>query len=356
MAAAWETAVQEQAVLPGVLAAAIRGYRALLLGEPRDSQDWLRRELVSSHLAQAPPYRHFLATLLAQAQFDAGEIGQARRSLPAEGSLDSVRGLLALGAGDWEQAQSVISREQARAHDAGDRFTEWQMLSRLARVARARGDQGQTEAFLAEALALLAAGPRPLLELRVRPHLALLYAETGRTDAARTELARCRGLLTGSEDWRALTGDLALAEALLVWGRALVAAGERERGAAMYDAVLDIYRRIAAGARWREQVLELKGRLEPVRRDLLQENVAQEAPLPAGIDAAYPDGLTAREVEVLRLIAAGRTNKEVAAILVLGPGTVQRHTFNLYRKIRARGRADAAAYAFRHGLARPASR
>jgi DNA-binding NarL/FixJ family response regulator len=56
---------------------------------------------------------------------------------------------------------------------------------------------------------------------------------------------------------------------------------------------------------------------------------------------------------VLRLIAAGLTNKEIAAELVLSPATVRRHAVNLYAKIGARGRADATAYAFRHGLAGP---
>jgi DNA-binding NarL/FixJ family response regulator len=69
-----------------------------------------------------------------------------------------------------------------------------------------------------------------------------------------------------------------------------------------------------------------------------------------------PDGLTAREAEVLALIAAGRTNKEIAEDLVLSIRTVDHHTAAIYRKIGARRRADAAAYAFRHGLAsEPAS-
>ena len=65
-----------------------------------------------------------------------------------------------------------------------------------------------------------------------------------------------------------------------------------------------------------------------------------------------PDNLTAREVEVLRLLAEGKTNKEIAAALVVSVPTVQRHIANIYGKIDARGRADATAYAIRHGLAR----
>jgi pimeloyl-ACP methyl ester carboxylesterase/DNA-binding CsgD family transcriptional regulator len=63
-----------------------------------------------------------------------------------------------------------------------------------------------------------------------------------------------------------------------------------------------------------------------------------------------PDGLTPREVQVLRQVAAGSTNKEIAAELGVAVSTVERHLVNLYTKIRARGRADAIAYALRHHL------
>jgi DNA-binding CsgD family transcriptional regulator len=64
-----------------------------------------------------------------------------------------------------------------------------------------------------------------------------------------------------------------------------------------------------------------------------------------------PGGLTPREVEVLRLIAAGRSNRQIAEQLVLSERTVARHITNIYGKTGANSRADATAYAFRHGLA-----
>jgi DNA-binding NarL/FixJ family response regulator len=64
----------------------------------------------------------------------------------------------------------------------------------------------------------------------------------------------------------------------------------------------------------------------------------------------YPDHLSEREVDVLRLIAAGESNKEIAAALSLSLRTVERHTVHIYAKIGARGRADAVAYAHRHHL------
>jgi len=66
---------------------------------------------------------------------------------------------------------------------------------------------------------------------------------------------------------------------------------------------------------------------------------------------AYPAGLSAREVEVLRLIARGKTSKEIAAGLIVTVATVSRHIANIYTKIDARGRADATRYAYEHGLA-----
>jgi DNA-binding CsgD family transcriptional regulator len=63
-----------------------------------------------------------------------------------------------------------------------------------------------------------------------------------------------------------------------------------------------------------------------------------------------PGGLTAREVEVLRLIAAGRSNSEIATALVLSEKTVARHLSNIYTKIDVSSRTAAAAFAFENRL------
>jgi DNA-binding CsgD family transcriptional regulator len=65
---------------------------------------------------------------------------------------------------------------------------------------------------------------------------------------------------------------------------------------------------------------------------------------------AYPDSLTAREVEVLRRLAGGQTNNEIAEELYVSARTVERHVANIYAKIGARGRANATAYALTHNL------
>jgi DNA-binding NarL/FixJ family response regulator len=65
---------------------------------------------------------------------------------------------------------------------------------------------------------------------------------------------------------------------------------------------------------------------------------------------SFPAGLTAREVEVLRLLAVGRTNREIAAELVLSEGTVHQHVVRIYQKIAVGRRAEAASFAIRHDL------
>ena len=68
-------------------------------------------------------------------------------------------------------------------------------------------------------------------------------------------------------------------------------------------------------------------------------------------DRALPAGLTAREVEVLRLVAAGHSNPQIAAALFLSHKTVQRHLSNIFAKTGVTSRTAAAAYAFEHQLA-----
>ncbi|MFJ2581212.1 response regulator [Kitasatospora aureofaciens] len=75
------------------------------------------------------------------------------------------------------------------------------------------------------------------------------------------------------------------------------------------------------------------------------------APVPAATrPGELPDGLTAREAEVLALIAAGLSNTEIAQRLFVSPATVKTHINNLFAKTAVRDRAQAVAYAFRHGI------
>ena len=77
------------------------------------------------------------------------------------------------------------------------------------------------------------------------------------------------------------------------------------------------------------------------------EALLDERPAPSA------GGLTAREVEVLRLVASGKTNREVAADLVISERTVDRHVSNIFDKLGVSSRAAATAYAYEHGLIAP---
>jgi DNA-binding CsgD family transcriptional regulator len=68
---------------------------------------------------------------------------------------------------------------------------------------------------------------------------------------------------------------------------------------------------------------------------------------PTTLDAV---GLTEREIQVLRMVIDGKSNREIGAALSLSVRTVERHIANVYSKIGAHGRVEATAYAFRHGV------
>ena len=90
--------------------------------------------------------------------------------------------------------------------------------------------------------------------------------------------------------------------------------------------------------------------------DLILDHVAGRPLTRRGPTRPPAACLTAREEEVLRLIAAGEANKEIAARLEITVATVERHVTNLYRKLNARGRADAVMAAVSLGLASPSQR
>ena len=130
---------------------------------------------------------------------------------------------------------------------------------------------------------------------------------------------------TGARPW--------LANTQLEYGVMLAsrrATGDRKRAAEFFDAAL-------ASAR----ALGMKALEERAER-LLAKSPTSTPKL--------PDGLTPREVEVLRLVASGKSNKEIADELVLSVRTTARHVTNIYGKIGAHNRADATSYALRFGL------
>jgi DNA-binding NarL/FixJ family response regulator len=93
-----------------------------------------------------------------------------------------------------------------------------------------------------------------------------------------------------------------------------------------------------ASARWTFEQLGAVAELERL------------AALRTPADSAPPDGLTLRELQVLRLVATGATNRAVAAELFLSEKTVARHVANIFAKLGCSTRAAATAYAHRQSL------
>ena len=92
--------------------------------------------------------------------------------------------------------------------------------------------------------------------------------------------------------------------------------------------------------------LEREAACEAFRKLEAAPDLARLEPVPA----KPAHGLSARELEVLRLLARGKTNREIAAVLVISEHTVARHVQNIYAKLRVASRAAATAFAFEHDL------
>jgi DNA-binding CsgD family transcriptional regulator len=116
--------------------------------------------------------------------------------------------------------------------------------------------------------------------------------------------------------------------------------GDRDRALPLLAAALDDAREL--GMRGLEQ-----------RAVELQQQAAKGRMRDGHTSEPRPAGLSEREVEVLRLVAAGKTNQEIATTLFRSPATVAIHVRNILGKTQAANRAEAAAFAVRHGLLPP---
>lgn len=294
--------------------------------------------------------------------------------------------------GAWAQAEREAVRvceDLAGIHVASAAEGEYQ----VGEIRRVRGDlAGAEEAYQRAhrlgrdpqpgfALLRLAQGRSDAAAASIR---AALLAEAGRPPLARFRLyaAQVEIALAGGDVGTAARASDALEEIARTYGSSgLLAADAQARGAVMLargrpEEALGVLR--TACRRWQQldapydagrvRVL-LAGAYDALGdRDAaaleLDAAAATFDHLGARIDAervaqlrgmsARPDGLTKREVEVLALAAAGMTNRDIAAALVISQKTVARHLSNIFAKISVSTRTEAAAYAFDHGLAAPA--
>lgn len=362
-----------------VVADWLRGTLSYTLGDPTEGQRWYLRELSKPRLAQAPVQRRRLASMLAWAYSFSGNLKDARELLYT-GDRDMppelwAQGGVAYWGGDWEHARSVLTEDSQVRRRNGDRYSAADNLWLLGRVLMSLGEQNEAEASFEEALALATDGTEwnLVLEVRARAELALLCADAGRTSEARPHVERCDAVLAEGEDWLGLAGRVALAraalaindgelqkaekhfglaieifqrftlpwdeaEALRVWGYHLLRAHQRAAALTKFNNSLEIYAKLDAGHAWTDS-------LTKDRDALLGRGKPSAKPTPV-----YPDGLSAREVDVLRLIAKGKSNQEIAEQLFLSARTVERHIANIYGKLNVHSRTQATAYAFSHAL------
>jgi DNA-binding CsgD family transcriptional regulator len=175
-----------------------------------------------------------------------------------------------------------------------------------------------------------------LAEIAARFHVDVLRATAAQAQGA-LELAAGNprealvGLRLAWKEWQALEIPHAAARTREVLGLACRALGDRAGGRMELEAARAAYASLGAGP-----------------------DIARVDALLAHRSDAGPNGLTPREVQVLRLVAAGKSNKEVADALSLSVKTVERHVGNILTKLDVPSRVAATAWAYENEVVRPA--
>lgn len=231
--------------------------------------------------------------------------------------------LLWLASGRAEAARIALQRalDETGQRDA----IRCELLSAHVEVLLALEDVAAARAAATELTALATAlEAQPLQALAARAEGSVLMAE-GNAGAA---LAPLRRAWTA---WKQLEAPYEAARVRALIGAACLALGDEESAAMEVDA-----------ARW---VFEQLGAVHDLAR--LETGAPSPTPAPAS-------GLTPRELDVLSLIAAGETNKAIAAALVISEHTVARHVQNMLTKLGFASRTSLAAFAVEQGLTRRA--
>ena len=275
------------------------------------------------------------------------------------------------GQGDSERAERLYTTSLTLARELGERPLAALALMGLGEMAGHRGEHDRAVTFLRESLDLSEAAAYDWGRAEALARLADVLRDKGDSADA---IAPLREALFRYREQGDVVG---VARAAI--GLALLA-GERGDAAAavrLYAAAASLHR--VSGVRepqdkHPEQLARLDGfrsRLGPADfaatweagSALSREAVIAEAAalaeqlassLPAatqnGMAASYPAGLSEREVEVLRLVAAGLTNAQVAERLFISPRTVNAHLNRIYGKLNVAGRGAAIRFAADHGL------
>jgi DNA-binding CsgD family transcriptional regulator/tetratricopeptide (TPR) repeat protein len=337
-------------------AEAARAYRmigscASVLVEYDRAERWLGEGVDYAERVEMWNHRHYMAAHLAHVQWAGGDWEEAARTahqalVDGRGGIttritaEHVLGYLAMGRGDWEEAAELLGDALAQ----GERMAELQRPSPalwgLAETALLRGDPGTAaelcdRGHAASARVGDAAYLFPYLVTGVRARLAAAASGSGDAGPWLEEVAAALA-----------DGDLAAAGAALE----RAAAGWRARRrfwegtwALLDQARLAIRaRRLAGGATLAREARALAERAGAGTIVAEADRLLDAA---AGHRPAEPWApLTAREFEVARLVAAGQTNREIAAALFLSPKTVAAHVEHILTKLGAGRRAEIAAW------------
>jgi DNA-binding CsgD family transcriptional regulator len=227
--------------------------------------------------------------------------------------------LLRLAQGRVPAASAGIGRALAE-HDH-DRLGRAKLLPAQVEIACRAGDLGLARTSAVE----LAATADQYATAGLRA--AALVAE-GRVALAEGDHASACGLLRRAlHEWQRLDLPYEVASTRVLLALAGRDADDEEGALRSFDAAIAVFERLGAVADV-EATRALRDRAEADR----------------------PCGLTAREAEVLRLVAAGHSNKDIAKLLFLAPKTVARHVSNIFAKTGVSSRAAATAFAFEQGL------
>jgi DNA-binding CsgD family transcriptional regulator len=226
--------------------------------------------------------------------------------------------LLRLAQGQADVACAAIRRA---AEETRDRSVRSRMLAACVEIELAVGDSVAARTA-AEELAKLAAELRaPMLCAMSNQAMGAVSLFDGQPSAALASLREAWAA------WRELEAPYESARVGVLIALACRALGDVDTGAIELDSARQVFQRLGA-------VPDL-ARLEEVWREP---------------EAKPVDGLTAREVEVLRLVATGQTNRAIAAALFISEKTVARHVSNIFTKLGLTSRAAATAYAYQRSL------
>jgi DNA-binding CsgD family transcriptional regulator len=276
------------------------------------------------------------------------------------GVASATLGALARAQGDAARASTLVAEAlpHGPATAPGNRFYAWAIaMQRLgAGLALDAADLPRARDWLAAHDRWLDWGGAVLG--RAEGHLgwAAYHRATGDRQAARDHASRAQvSAADPRQPLALLAAHRCLAELDIADGRLAEAVGHLDISCALADACAAPYERALTLL----TIAELRaadGRRDEAQaalgeaRAILAPLGAAPALARAAAPAVRPAGLSPREAEVLRLVAAGRSNKEIAGDLAISVRTAERHIANLYAKIDVAGRAEAIAYAHRHRL------